>query len=173
MCCGQDTGKGIWRRALTISAIGACGSVADGGSCARVEQATQGRRGAQLAAQEEPLPLPRLRCEKQKGSTCKEGGRAEACRTAHFPTRCPSSLGLRTDMSCSGPHVGRGMPSGTLQMRAKTHCTALLPYLHCVTSMSIAPLCELHDDRITMLQITATSLQLRSYSVPSSLFHTV
>ena len=122
----QNTGKGIWRRALTISAIGACGSVADGVGCARVEQATQGRRGAQLAAQKEPLPLPRLRCEKQKGSTCKEGGRAEARRTAHSPTRCPSSLGLRTDMSCSGPRIGRGMPSGTLQIRAKTHSPALL-----------------------------------------------
>lgn len=39
-------------RALAITVISACSSIADGGGWAGVEQAAQGRRGAELAAQE-------------------------------------------------------------------------------------------------------------------------
>ena len=68
--------QGTLRGSLTIAAcvIVACGSVADGGGWARVEQAAQGGCGAQLAAQQEPLALPRLRREKQECGACEEGG---------------------------------------------------------------------------------------------------
>ena len=50
--------KGAVRGELAIAIIGAGGSVADRGGWAGVQQATQGGRGAELAAQQEPLALP-------------------------------------------------------------------------------------------------------------------
>ena len=133
ICCGSATSTGSWRRAITISATCARGSVADRSAWARVQQATQGRRGAQLAAQKEPLPLPGLWRNKQKARTCKEDGRAKASPAPH-----PLSIWPSGTVCTHAPFL---FLYSTKQ--ASSQCSGVRNFLPPLSCPSAAPLCAL------------------------------